>query len=181
MLNPNLADLNGHGVAEPPALLESALDVLVDHTFATSLTCLIFLCVALELVRYWRAEEEKQRKREAAERHERHERVMLLGVDDELPRHKHDGEARSVCFSFLLKGACCTRSCSSSTCRWTRASGSGSGRAVAPPRKNSMGDRDSSRRMSGSDGMGDKRGSDPLSALGRSLKNVMNKDRRKSQ
>ena len=61
--------------------------------------------VALELVRYWRAEEEKQRKREAAERHERHERVMLLGVDDELPR-KHDGEARSVCFSFLLKGAC---------------------------------------------------------------------------
>ena len=51
MLNPNLADLNGHGVAEPPALLESALDVLVDHTFATSLTCLIFLCVALELVR----------------------------------------------------------------------------------------------------------------------------------
>ena len=54
MLNPNLADLNGHGVAEPPALLESALDVLVDHTFATSLTCLIFLCVALELVRYSR-------------------------------------------------------------------------------------------------------------------------------
>ena len=44
-----------------------------------------------------------------------------------------------------------------------------------------MGDRDSSRRMSGSDGMGDKRGSDPLSALGRSLKNVLNKDRRKSQ
>ena len=64
MLNPNLPHLNGHGVAEPPAsaaLLESALDVLVDHTFATSLTCLIFLCVALELVRYWRAEEEKQR------------------------------------------------------------------------------------------------------------------------
>ena len=62
MLNPNLPHLNGHGVAEPPAsaaLLESALDVLVDHTFATSLTCLIFLCVALELVRYWRAEEEK--------------------------------------------------------------------------------------------------------------------------
>ena len=50
-----------------------------------------------------------------------------------------------------------------------------------PPRKHSMGDRDSSRRMSGSDGMGDKRGSDPLSALGRSLKNVLNKDRRKSQ
>ena len=170
MLNPNLPYLNSHGVAEPPAsashaLLESALDVLVDHTFATSLTCLIFLCVALELVRYWRAEEEKQRKREAAERHERHERVMLLGVDDELPR-KHDGEARSVCFSFLLKGACCTRSC----CK-------------LPPRKHSMGDRDSSRRMSGSgDGPdGGKRGSDPLSALGRSLKNVMNKDRRKSQ
>ena len=40
MLNPNLPHLNGHGVAEPPAsaaLLESALDVLVDHTFATSL------------------------------------------------------------------------------------------------------------------------------------------------
>ena len=56
MLNPNLPHLNGHSVAEPPAsasheaILESALDVLVDHTFATSLTCLIFLCVALELV-----------------------------------------------------------------------------------------------------------------------------------
>ena len=41
MLNPNLADLSGHGVAEPPAsashaLLESALDVLVDHTFGTN-------------------------------------------------------------------------------------------------------------------------------------------------
>ena len=52
MLNPNLPHLNGHGVAEPPAsashaLLESALDVLVDHTFATSLTCFIFLCVSI--------------------------------------------------------------------------------------------------------------------------------------
>ena len=56
MLNPNLPHLTGHGVVDPPAsashaLLESALDVLVDHTFATSLTCLIFLCVALELAR----------------------------------------------------------------------------------------------------------------------------------
>ena len=118
MLNPNLADLNGHGVAEPPALLESALDVLVDHTFATSLTCLIFLCVALELVRC------------------RSDRSIDRRPSQEPP---------------------------------------------PPPRKNSMGDRDSSRRMSGSDGMGDKRGSDPLSALGRSLKNVLNKDRRKSQ
>ena len=62
MLNPNLPHLNGHGVAEPPAsashaLLESALDVLVDHTFATSLTCLIFPCVALELVRWRRRAE----------------------------------------------------------------------------------------------------------------------------
>ena len=110
MLNPNLPHLNGHGVAEPPAsashaLLESALDVLVDHTFATSLTC-------------------------------RSDRSIDRRPSQEPP---------------------------------------------PPPRKHSMGDRDSSRRMSGSDGMGDKRGSDPLSALGRSLKNVLNKDRRKSQ
>ena len=79
MLNPNLPHLNGHGVAEPPAsaaLLESALDVLVDHTFATSLTCLIFLCVALELVRYWRAEEEKRRRAEFFAQH----RMACLAV-----------------------------------------------------------------------------------------------------
>ena len=152
MLNPNLPHLNGHGVAEPPAsasheLLESALDVLVDHTFATSLTCLIFLCVALELVRYWRAEEEKQRKREAG---------------SILPQRKK---------STSLKKSRSDRSIDRRP----------SQEPPPPPRKHSMGDRDSSRRMSGSDGMGDKRGSDPLSALGRSLKNVLNKDRRKSQ
>ena len=61
----------------PAALLESALDVLVDHTFATSLTCLIFLCVALELVRYWRAEEEKQRRLAKEEQKDAQEKITV--------------------------------------------------------------------------------------------------------
>ena len=34
-----------HAIGADDALLEGALDVLVDHSFATSLTCLAFVCV----------------------------------------------------------------------------------------------------------------------------------------